>query len=627
MCGITGLFNLNGDALNEVNSLENACDSLKHRGPDNSAIYKSPFAILGHTRLSIIDTSNSANQPISDISGRYTMVFNGEIYNFKELKKELIKDGISFKSQSDTEVLLYYYIKHGVQALKELNGFFAFAVYDALEKTTLIARDRFGIKPLYFYHSDLSLYFGSELKSLLKFSVPREINYESLFFYMQLNYIPEPYSIFKNIQKLKKGHYLVFNKTDLTQKSYYSPSITYPKNKQPLETSASTLYNLLHNSVEQRMVSDVPIGSFLSGGLDSSIIAACAKKFTNKLNTYSIGYKDEPLYDESKYANQMAGHLGTNHHSFMLSNDDLYTHLDSTLSSIDEPFADSSALAVSILSKHTREHVTVSLSGDGGDELFGGYNKHKADYMVRNGHILSRLSKQIVPFIKLLPKSRSSTIGNVFRQLEKLGNGAKLKAEDRYWRWCCFSNANDARSALLKNLDTECIGAMKDEFLPFINNQDFNSVLLNDIHLVLANDMLTKVDRMSMAHSLEVRVPFLDQRIVDFSLSLKPNFKIRNGIQKYILKDAFKKELPLDIIERRKHGFEVPLLKWFKGDLYNKIDQHWLSKERITQQGIFNPNYTESLKKRLFDSNSGDTPLDIWKLIVFQSCFENYLDA
>ena len=625
MCGITGVFAENGNASIHKNNLNEAVFRLKKRGPDFQAVYADSHALLGHTRLSIIDTSTAANQPFEDLSKRYVIVFNGEIYNYREIKAELIQKGYNFKSQSDTEVLLYAYIEFGSSCLDLLNGFFAFAVYDNKEKSLFLARDRMGIKPLYYYYDNGLFIFGSELKSLMAFNIDRSINQESLYYYLQLNYIPEPYSILKTVKKLEKGHYLNVSGNAFSLRPYYNIELS-PHDDISFDDAAEKMRALTMSSVKKRLVSDVPIGSFLSGGLDSSVIAFCAKQFTPELKTYSIGFKDEPLFDETRYAEQMAGHIGSDHTSFILTNDDLLSHMDEMLEYIDEPFADSSAIPVSILSKKTKDHISVALSGDGGDELLGGYNKHKAEYLSRNKSLIFHLISALSPVWKALPKSRNWHITNLFRQLEKLSAGLKLDQKDRYWLWCCFSNDKQARSWLLSDLNEGRINEMRSGFLPYFNNRsDFNQVLANDMHLVLANDMLVKVDRMSMGQSLEVRVPFLDHEIVDFIFNLPHEYKINKKHQKHLLKSAFKDDLPLNIINRKKHGFEVPLLKWFRNDLNDRINNEWLNSDHISDQGIFDSESVDMLKKQLFKKDPGDVQLDIWKMIVFQHWYKKYM--
>ncbi|MBL7884432.1 MAG: asparagine synthase C-terminal domain-containing protein, partial [Bacteroidia bacterium] len=381
-------------------------------------------------------------------------------------------------------------------------------------------------------------------------------------------------------------------------------------------------------SVQNRMIADVPLGTFLSGGIDSSIITAIAAKHTKHLNTFSIGYKDEPLFDETAFAKLVAKKHHTNHTVFELTNNDLYANLHQVLDYIDEPFADSSALAVNILSMHTKKHVTVALSGDGADELFAGYNKHAAELKVRHRNFTSKLVKVSHPILKQLPKSRNTRAGNKIRQLQKFAEGMKLSPQERYWQWAKWAGFDKKQifsNNYLKNEnDFSDYTSRKNELLKHINS-DYNSVLLTDMILVLENDMLVKVDRMSMSQSLEVRVPFLDHKVVDFAFSLPSDFKIDNQQRKKILIDSFKKELPNELLQRGKKGFEVPLLKWFKTDLKSMISNDLLADDFIIEQNIFNLETIKKLKQQLFSSNPNDAVEKVWALIVFQYWWKKYV--
>ena len=623
MCGITGIIAFNDQGKQYLNKVSAATYALIQRGPDGEGIYFHNNVALGHRRLSIIDTSNLASQPFTETSGRYTIVFNGEIFNYKELRKQLINKGIQFKSQSDTEVLLQLYITEKENCLSQLDGEFAFAIYDNLNEELFIGRDRYGIKPIYYYLDESIFAFASEMKALLKYDIPKEVDSDSLHTYLHLNYIPSPYSIFKNVKKIERGTSIKINNLkSITTASYYSiPYSSTTNNNLSYSESQKELKKLLHQSVHNRMVSDVPLGAFLSGGIDSSIITALAAQETKHLNTFSIGYKDEPLFDETQYAQLVAKKYNTNHTVFQLSNTDLYEHLFYVLDYMDEPFADSSALAVNILSMHTKKHVTVALSGDGADELFAGYNKHAAELKARNTSLVNTLIKSGSAIINQLPKSRNSKLGNTFRQLDKFSKGLKLDERERYWRWAGFTKGAEIEE-LLSSKATH-FEIRKKELLKGLND-DYNSVLLMDMKLVLENDMLVKVDRMSMSRSLEVRVPFLDHKIVDFAFSLPPQFKIDNKQRKKILKDAFKDLLPEELYHRGKQGFEVPLLKWFKTDLKSLITDDLLSDKFIEEQNIFNPEAIKRLKQQLFSSNPNDSVARVWALIVFQYWWKKY---
>ena len=368
MCGIVGNIAFKGEN-NENSALLNAVKKLNKRGPDYSAIYKTKNGGLGHARLSIIDTTDSANQPMTDVSGRYTIIFNGEIYNYKSLKKGLVSRGVDFVTSSDTEVLLQLFIEKGKEALNELDGFFAFCIYDKQEDSYFIARDRFGIKPLMYYQDSEQFVFGSELKAILNFPINKEVDRASLTQYFKYNYIPEPNSIFTDVKKLLPGHFIQIIGGLVEIKKYYEYYTNQTQSTDSYKVAKQKVKQLLEESVEKRMISDVPIGSFLSGGIDSSIIATISSRLTPNLHTFSVGFKDEPYFDETKYAKLVANKIKSEHTVFSLSNNDLYKHFEQVLDYLDEPFADSSAINVFLLSKYTKKQVTVALSGDGADEL------------------------------------------------------------------------------------------------------------------------------------------------------------------------------------------------------------------------------------------------------------------
>lgn len=631
MCGIAGYFSKESNHNNE-SFLKEAAQSLSKRGPDlQQAKTLSPQVGFAHARLSIIDTSSLGHQPMSDESGRFTIIFNGEIFNFHELRKNFLPD-VKLNSSSDTEVLLHLFIQQREKCLAHLNGFFAFAIYDNQKKEIFLARDRYGIKPLHIFSDEKTIVFASELKAILKFPIKKELDYNTLALYLQLNYVPGAHSILKNITRLMPGNYAVIDATGkLTTEKYYS--VPYkggqkiPVAQFDYENSKARLRTLVEESIQRRLVSDVPLGSFLSGGIDSSIVSYCAAKNVKQLNTFSIGFSDEPYFDETQYANLVAKKLETNHTVFSISNDEMFSHIFDILDYVDEPFADSSAIAVYILSKKTRERVTVSLSGDGGDELFAGYNKHKAELRAREKNLVNAIAKAGLPLFKMLPKSRHSKFGNLFRQAQRYSEGLQLSAAERYWRWCVFSGQDEAVS-LLQNknkVDKNELDKRRQFVFDAVKEDgELNDILFADTQMVLPNDMLTKVDLMSMANSLEVRVPLLDYTVVDFAFSLPVAFKIDGQQGKKILKDAFRKDLPDEIFTRPKHGFEVPLLKWMKTGLRSLIEEELLSKKFIEEQNIFNPAQIESLKQKLFSNNPGDAHATVWGLLVFQYWYKKY---
>ena len=493
MCGITAAlsFSLKGKTALQKIAAATAC--LAKRGPDGSGVFTDNNIALGHRRLSVVDTSTAASQPMTDASGRYVIVFNGEFFNYREHRKNLISKGITLNNNSDTEVLLNLYILEGEKCLNKVNGFFALVIYDKLDETVFIARDRMGVKPLLIFEDDDKLVVASEMKSLLAFDIPKELDEVSLFTYLQLNYIPAPHSIFKNVRKMKAGSFI---KIDLKRQQtirtyahafetiYYTIPFSESLVVSDYKSAQKQLYNLMNKSVEIRMIADVPLGSFLSGGIDSSVITGIAAQKTKHLNTFSIGFKDEPLFDETHFAQLVAKKHQTNHTVFSLTNNDLFEVLYDVLDYIDEPFADSSALNVFILSKQTRKQVTVALSGDGADELFGGYNKHRAEWIMRNDANLIAGSKIASSVLKPFAGSRNSKIGNKIRQVHRFAKGAALTAPNRYWRWCSLADAFEAEKLInLKAPQFLEFQSRKTELIKSIKGTaDMNDVFFTDIN-------------------------------------------------------------------------------------------------------------------------------------------------
>ncbi|MBL7852227.1 MAG: asparagine synthase (glutamine-hydrolyzing) [Cyclobacteriaceae bacterium] len=621
MCGITGVFAFNLVGKFSKINVAAATASLAHRGPDFHDVYVDEMVCLGHRRLSVIDTREVAHQPMWDPTGRWGIVFNGEIFNFKELRESLKARDIVFRTESDTEVLLHLFIHYGEACLSLLNGFFAFCIYDKQDQSFFLARDRYGVKPLYYLHDDDRFLFGSELQSIVAYGIKKDIDYDSLYTYLQLNYIPGPHTIFSAVKKLMPGHWMRVKGRELTLQSYYD--IPYDRSKLSSISYADALARLralLEDAVQRRLVADVPLGTFLSGGIDSSVITALAKKHKPDLHTFSIGFKDEKFFDETAYSQLVAKHVGTKHTAFMLGNAEMSAHLHHILDSIDEPFADSSAIAVYLLSRETRKHVTVALSGDGADELLGGYNKHAAFYRALHPGFSEKAATALRPLWWLLPKSRHAPFSNTVRQLNRYAGGAGLSSDQRYWRWASFATASQAGRMLRPGLLTDSrFNERQRELLSTIpSSETINDILLTDMRLVLPNDMLTKVDRMSMAHGLEIRNPFLDVNVVDFLFTLPDPFKIDGRQRKKLLQDAFRDQLPAELYNRPKKGFEVPLLKWMRKDLKGIIRDELLSKSFIEEQGIFNYPEIRKLKNQLFSISPGDIHARMWGLVAFQ---------
>jgi len=644
MCGICGKINIEGKEIRrELIARMNS--ELSHRGPDDEGIYinnSSPgtgqalvSVGLGHKRLSIIDLSEAGRQPMSNEDRSIQMVFNGEIYNFKNLKKELEQNGHHFTSKTDCEVIIHLYEKEGIECIKKLNGMFAFALWDSKNQTLFLCRDRLGIKPLFYCWDGKSLYFASEIKSILcNPEVSKKMDWNALNLYLTLNYIPGPYTIFKKIKKLDPGCYILVRKEGLEIKQYWDieKGTEYYENKEKnIETYKKNLYDLLEDSVRIRLIADVPLGAFLSGGIDSSIIVGLMSRVSNSpINTYSIGYKDVPLFDETKYAREVAKLNDTHHHEIILSAKDVLDTIPEVLTCLDEPFADSSAIPQYIVSRETKKHVKVALSGDGADELFAGYRMYSGEYWYSRYKLFPRVlrTKLIEPLLTSLPDSRDKYLLEHIRRMKKFVTGAKDRFEDRLFVWNeIFSEELREKIINKKKIEPDKINPDlgKEMLLKRLNSYDsdnINRMLYMDLKISLPNDMLSKVDLMSMRNSLEVRVPFLDHRLVEYVFQIRGNLKLKGKKGKYILLETFKNILPPLLLNKPKWGFEIPISKWLKSELRFLINEY-LSKKRIETQGIFNFKPVEKLIDDLFQNRS-DTSWHLWNLIVFQAWYSRH---
>ena len=621
MCGIVGTYTKNGVSKELLQKAKSSLSSIVHRGPDFSALWNNEKTVLGHARLSIIDTSEASNQPFIDASGKYVLVFNGEIFNYKELKHSLTADGISFNTEGDAEVFLELYKLKKEKAFEEMKGFFSAAIYNTVTHELCLVRDRFGVKPLYFQLGQEHVVFGSEISAIRQMIDSQKLNYAALSVYFQLNYIGGSNSIFSEINKIPPGHFALATDDNFTLKPYYSLRSSIANVK--TSPDQNTLYELLENSVNDRLIADVPVGSFISGGIDSTIITGLASKIKPDLATFCLGFKDNAWYDESKYAEIAAKHFKTSHQTFLVDEEEMLSELDSFLDSIDEPFADSSALNVYVLCKKTSKHVKVVLSGDGADEIFGGYNKHRAVWLSNNSKMHQLVSTSI-PLLKLfLPSSRNSLIGNSIRQMDKFNRICKLSFKEQYWELASITSEEEAL-ARFKNKTLFSNGKkLKQELLDGLEESSgINSMLTKDVELVLEGDMLVKADRMSMRHGLEIRNPFLDHKLVEWALSVSDTEKINGKSGKIILKKTFNKLIPETLIHRKKHGFEIPLHRWMNTHLKNRIENNYLGKEFIMEQGLFDYDEIVKLKGKLFSKNPGDAPSKVWAIIIFNHWYQ-----
>ena len=588
--------------------------AMHHRGPDHEGSWSDQCTALAHARLRIIDTADAANQPMTDESGRYVIVFNGEIFNFKEIRKWLTEAGVGFKTESDTEVLLHLLITKGKSALHWLNGFFALSFYDSLEHKMLLARDRFGVKPLYYSEGKDRFVFASEVRALKKYRPATTLNRTALSEFFTLTYVTSPRSIFADYRSLEPGCMVELNTTGSSHSRWYEPKIT--RSELDFDDAAAKLSTLLDDAVKIRLVSDVPIGSFLSGGIDSSVIASLACRYQPNLPTFSIGFPEEPYYDETPYAREVSRHIGSQHHVIELRAREFCDQLRWVLDSMDEPFGDSSAVPYHALSNYTRKFVTVALSGDGADELFAGYNKHEAFFRSSRNSGMNRLLSLLDPLLAGFSGGRSSRWDDTTRQLHKYVSGSRMPLDRRYWAWAIFSDEAMV-NRMIPTAAGKAFEAYESSVAPLLNDT-LNGVLLADQKMVLPNDMLVKSDRMSMASSLEVRTPFLDYRVVEFANSLPVSHKISAHGRKLVLKKAFEDELPKQVFRRRKQGFEIPLQKWLKEELRDLLEDAF-DPGNLKQCDLFDIATCNNLKEVFLSGKRNDLASLVWCVIVFQN--------
>jgi asparagine synthase (glutamine-hydrolysing) len=612
MCGITGYYGINQQCLFE-DELTDSVRFLKHRGPDAHGQLITAKAGLGHTRLSIIDLSENASQPMLSEDGNFILVFNGEIYNYIDLKDRLKRKGAQFNSSSDTEVILRGFELLGDGIFELLQGMFAIAVYNKKDHQLTLARDRFGIKPLYYYKGDEQVFFASELGALLTFPIPRKLDKNVLSQYFRFNYIPGNDAIIDGVKQVKPGNYIFFDKNGVKEHAYYQ--IRKSNIKIDYNEAIEHIHTLLDQSVEERLIADVPVASFLSGGLDSSIVSLLASKHHPGIETYTAGFSENPYFDESNFGKIMASKINTKHHVFDLSENKIVDAVEDILAQFSEPFADTSAIAYNLLAKETSKQVKVVLSGDGADEVFGGYRKHKAEWLMQHGKYLAKLSGLLSDLGSEKLGSRNNLLGNKKRQLKKWINGANLSNEERYLAWASIQTEDEVSRLLNFNTILTPPHHLK------IDN--INDVLDADMKMVLPGDMLTKADRMSMQYGLEVRTPFLDHYLVDFVFSLPAKWKLKRGVRKSLLKNAFENDLPKNIVNRKKKGFEVPIWAWLNGPLKG-IMLSLLSDEQLNKSGLFNKQEVQKLIDQTFSNQPGDAPITVWALMVFQVWFNKY---
>jgi asparagine synthase (glutamine-hydrolysing) len=606
MCGITGFISQD---LREKD-LHRITRTLQHRGPDAEGFYYSEESGvgLGHRRLSILDLSAAANQPFYSHDGRYIMVYNGEVYNFRELAKQY---DITPRTTGDSEIILECFAKVGMECVQHFNGMFAIAIFDTEEEKLYLIRDRIGIKPLYYYLDRKYFVFGSELKALYSLPLSKAINHDAVSNFLYLGYIPGDDTIYKYCNKIRAGYYGVYTKGKLILKPYWQPENHVTAEVLSDEKEAKKqLKQLLESSVKYCMISDVPVGIFLSGGTDSSVVAAIAQSSSSlPVRTFSIGFK-EKKYNESEFARAVANHIRSDHHEFTVTEQDALQLVENLTAIYDEPYADSSAIPTLLVSQLARKHVTVALSGDGGDELFMGYGFYYWARRLENP-VLKAFRRPIAKALHAFGNNRYKRASKLFEYPSEERRKSHIFSQEQY-----FFTENEIGALLVDpvavTLEEDILGVPRK--LTVTEQQT-----IFDLKNYLPEELLVKTDRASMCHSLEVRVPLLDHRLVEFALNLSPDLKLKNNTGKYLLKQALYDYVPANLFDRPKWGFAVPLQLWLTKELRYLIDRY-LDKATIEHCNLVHYEPVKKLKDEFF-AGKGYLYNRIWALIQLHTWF------
>jgi len=622
MCGIIGYYL---DGLSSHPLIEKGVENLKHRGPNDHGIWQRDNVSLGHTRLSILDLTPHGHQPMLTENERYALVFNGEIYNYKELRKDLESKGVKFNGNSDTEILLKTFEHYGLEkTLAKLRGMFAFAIYDNLSQDLFLARDRIGVKPLVYSTFDEQFIFGSEIESLfsMKGNLPRKIDHHAIDLYLSLGYIPSPLTAYKEIKKLRPGHALIVSNGKIKKEIKYWDADLKDETSLSYIEAKERLRDLVVESTALRMESDVPLGAFLSGGIDSSIVVAAMSKISDqRIDTFSISFRNKK-FDESHFANQVAQHLGTKHHTIEIEPDALNV-VPKLLEHFGEPFSDDSAIPTFYLSKYTRNHVTVALTGDGPDEVFAGYRRHQ------HAQRLEALKRLRLTRAWRAGRRASVSLENILRKFKQSEKNIHPYPHTKFDQSLYESDNAQLSTLILRTKGNEKQSIYNEEFLGEIsanpscwldeivaaagNSKDLRKILYVDLHSFLSEDVLPKVDIASMMNSLECRSPFLDHNIVEFGFSLPSKWKINRGTSKYILKDTFKDWLPNRFMERNKMGFSVPIGDWLQTELRSEVE------DLLIKSDILSPVIKKKYLARLVDEHMNQKihhSKELWSYLV-----------
>jgi asparagine synthase (glutamine-hydrolysing) len=627
MCGINGIIVKTNRVKNEITSMLNAMnDLIIHRGPDEDGVFSEEndkFSVgMAMRRLSIIDLT-SGKQPIFSDDKQIVIVFNGEIYNYKVLKSKLETEGVYFNTSSDTEVILKAYEKYGVESFKWLDGMYGFSIYDKNLNRLFIARDFFGEKPLYYMHTDKEFIWASELKSIVNtIDFKPNISKKGLNLYFRLTYIPAPHTIYENIFKLEANHYIEYNLKSHRTSIHKINAEPKPKATDiSFEDAKAKTKQLVYDSVDSRSIADVGLGTFLSGGVDSSIISLCLSQTTDtKIDTFSIGFK-KASYDETDKSRVVAKMINSNHHEFIIDEDDLKNNIHDILVNFDEPFSDTAALPTHLLSEKTKEHVTVALTGDGGDEVFGGYNKYYIGKMNKSYTFIvpKGFHKTILGLSNKYLFDKDDTRGKKF-QINKLLNAINYNG-DFYWDIISLANTSNQISEIIS--PDYHVDNLFQEYKDIFGNQKIES--LTDFRLVdkilsLEGGMLAKVDRTSMMTSLECRAPFLNKDLWEFTNTLPENYLMKGWNKKYLLKEAFRDQFPDEFLEKSKSGFGSPTGDWLRQSLKKELESY-IEPNMLKEQGIFNIEFITKLVQDHLESKK-DSTFRVWSYYCFQKWYK-----
>ncbi len=632
MCGICGIVDYKGKIPISEDLLKKMVATLAHRGPDDQGVKifnntEKPRVGLGHSRLGVIDPSSKGHQPMSNEDGTVWLVYNGEVYNFPSLRAELEQKGHKFRSRTDAEVVLHSYEEYGERCLERFRGDFAFAVWDDRKKKLFLARDRVGVKPLYYYHQDGCFIFASEPKAILACpGVERSIDPCGLSDFVTYEFIPFPRTLLKGIKKIPPAHSLVLEEKGLKASPYWE--IRYNPIPRQEEEICEGLVNMLRESVKMRLISDVPLGAFLSGGLDSSTIVALMSQVADKrVKTFSIGFEDK-TYNELSYAQCAAEAFGTQHEEFIIKPQavDLFEQL---IYYMDDPIADFSIFPTYLVSKMARDYVTVALSGDGGDETFAGYDTyiaHKAAQSYAGAiNILGR--RPLSSLISSIPPTAQKK--GFINRLKRFSEGLGLPPDLRHFRWMIFLSEQEKRALFTKEFLQELKGwssysSIRQHFARMEDADELNKLLYVDLKTYLTDDGAVKVDRMSMACSLEVRVPILDHKVIEYMATVPPEIKFKGFKTKYLLRRAFSDILPERILNRGKEGFSIPIKNWLKEEL-KPLMLDLLSENSIKKRGYFRQGAVAKLIKEHLEGRENHSHR-LWALMVFEQWARTFLD-